>query len=58
MTVSIGGATISGGITVGDYIPIVSSGLILNYDAGNSSSYPGTGTTWFDLSGLGNNGMG
>jgi hypothetical protein len=56
MTVSISGATISGGITVGDYIPIVSSGLILNYDAGNSSSYPGTGTTWFDLSGLGNNG--
>lgn len=32
------------------------SGLILNLDAGDSSSYPGTGTTWFDISGNGNNG--
>ena len=31
-------------------------GLILNLDAGNSASYPGTGTTWTDLSGQGNNG--
>jgi prepilin-type N-terminal cleavage/methylation domain-containing protein len=31
-------------------------GLVLNLDAGNSSSYPGTGTTWTDLSGLGNTG--
>lgn len=29
---------------------IVSSGLVLHLDAGNTSSYPGTGTTWFDLS--------
>jgi prepilin-type N-terminal cleavage/methylation domain-containing protein len=29
---------------------------ILNLDAGNTSSYPGTGTTWTDLSGNGNNG--
>ena len=28
---------------------IVSSGLILNLDAGNAASYPGTGTTWTDL---------
>lgn len=34
---------------------IVKSGLILNIDAGNPSSYPGTGTTWTDLSGNGNN---
>jgi hypothetical protein len=35
---------------------IVQSGLVLNLDAGVSSSYPGTGTTWTDLSGNGNNG--
>lgn len=31
------------------------SGLILNLDAGVTSSYPGTGTTWYDLSGNGYN---
>ena len=31
-------------------------GLILNLDAGNSLSYPGSGTTWTDLSGNNNNG--
>ncbi len=36
--------------------PIVTSGLVLNLDAGNPASYPGSGTTWFDLSGFGNNG--
>lgn len=35
---------------------VVSSGLIVYLDAGNSSSYPGSGTTWTDLSGSGNNG--
>jgi hypothetical protein len=30
---------------------IVTSGLVLNLDASNPASYPGTGTTWFDLSG-------
>lgn len=35
---------------------IVSSGLILNLDAANPLSYSGTGTTWTDLSGSGNNG--
>jgi len=34
----------------------VPSGLVLNLDAGNTASYPGTGTTWFDLSGNNNNG--
>ena len=29
---------------------IVVDGLVLNLDAGNTSSYPGTGTTWTDLS--------
>lgn len=32
---------------------IVTSGLILHLDAGNFSSYKGTGTTWTDLSGYG-----
>lgn len=35
---------------------IVQSGLVLNLDAGVLSSYPGSGTTWTDLSGSGNNG--
>ena len=34
----------------------VTSGLVLNLDAGNPASYPGSGTTWTDLSGNGNNG--
>jgi hypothetical protein len=35
---------------------IVTSGLVLNLDAANMKSYPRSGTTWRDLSGLGNNG--
>jgi len=35
---------------------IVTTGLVLNLDAGNSASYPGSGTTWTDLSGNGNTG--
>ena len=35
---------------------IVSSGLTLCLDAGNPKSYPGSGTTWTDLSGGGNTG--
>ena len=35
---------------------VVQSGLVLNLDAGVSSSYSGSGTTWTDLSGNGNNG--
>ena len=34
----------------------VTSGLIHHLDAGNSSSYSGSGTTWTDLSSSGNNG--
>jgi len=33
--------------------PIIPSNLVLNLDAGNPSSYPTTGTTWYDLSGSG-----
>lgn len=32
------------------------SGLVLCLDAGNSRSYPGSGTVWYDLSGNGSNG--
>lgn len=35
---------------------LVTNSLIVNLDAGNTSSYPGNGTTWTDLSGNGNNG--
>lgn len=35
---------------------IVRSGLTLQLDAANPKSYPGTGTTWIDLSGNGKNG--
>lgn len=30
---------------------VITEGLVLKVDASNPSSYPGTGTTWFDLSG-------
>ena len=33
---------------------IVTDGLVLCLDAGNRKSYPGSGTTWTDLSGAGN----
>jgi hypothetical protein len=35
---------------------IVTDGLVLCLDAGNTKSYPGSGTTWTDLSRNGNNG--
>jgi len=37
-------------------VSIVADGLVLHLDAGNSNSYPGYGTTWYDLSDNGNNG--
>ena len=44
--------------TVSDFVPnsIIDDGLVLYLDAGNIQSYPGSGTTWTDLSGNGNNG--
>ena len=43
---------------MGAYIgpEIVNDGLVLHLDAANVKSYPGSGTTWSDLSGNGNNG--
>ena len=35
---------------------IIQDGLILSLDASDKNSYPGSGTTWFDLSGNGNHG--
>jgi hypothetical protein len=35
---------------------IVTNGLVLNLDAAKTDSYPGTGTTWRDISGNNNNG--
>jgi hypothetical protein len=35
---------------------IITDGLVLCLDAANIKSYPGSGTTWTDLSGSGNNG--
>lgn len=35
---------------------IITTGLVMNLDAGNTLSYAGTGTTWTDLSGNANNG--
>jgi len=35
---------------------IVTDGLVLALDAGNTKSYPGSGTTWFDRSGNARNG--
>jgi hypothetical protein len=35
---------------------IVTDGLVLCLDAANRKSYPGSGTSWTDLSGRGNNG--
>ena len=34
----------------------ITDGLVLALDAANTKSYPGSGTTWSDLSGNGNNG--
>lgn len=35
---------------------IINNGLVLHLDSANTLSYPGTGTTWKDLSGNNNNG--
>jgi hypothetical protein len=50
-------AILSAELTIGD-LPgagpsIVTSGLKLNLDAGNFSSYPTSGNTWYDISGNG-----
>jgi len=44
-----GGITIGAGITIQPTVGVATAGLVLHLDAGNTSSYPGTGTTWTDL---------
>jgi len=44
------------GLIYGNLPHIVSDGLMLNVDASNPDSYPGSGTTWYDLSGNGHHG--
>ena len=55
-----GKLAISGGksiySTIADPASIVTNGLTLHLDANNSSSYPGTGSVWYDISGGGYNG--
>lgn len=48
--------TINNGSITSQPSPILTGGLVLNLDAANPASYSGTGTTWTDLSGNGNNG--
>lgn len=42
--------------TYNNTVSIATTGLYLHLDASNPTSYPGTGTTWFDLSGNSLNG--
>tara|TARA_R110000772_G_scaffold268142_1_gene394257 strand:+ start:1405 stop:2070 length:666 start_codon:yes stop_codon:yes gene_type:complete len=43
-------------MSLGHGASIVRDGLVLHLDAANRKSYPGSGTNWNDLSGVGNNG--
>jgi hypothetical protein len=53
----LGGGAVAGAATVTvQPDTVVTSGLVLNLDASNPASYPGSGTLWTDLSGRGNNG--
>lgn len=49
------GVTIGAGVTVTTTPALPTSNLVLYLDATNTSSYPGSGTTWNDLSGNGRN---
>ena len=56
MPLNVNGNTITSNATkYFNYKNIVTTNLICYIDAANSNSYPGTGTTWTDLSGNGNN---
>ena len=46
------GVRLGAGVQAGVILPIT-AGLQVYYDAGNPNSYPGSGTTWFDISGNG-----
>jgi hypothetical protein len=50
-----GAIKIDGTGTITDLSCPTGLGLVVDLDASNANSYPGTGTTWIDLSGNGNN---
>ena len=50
------GISVGTGITIAAFPPLILSGLQLYLDAGDPASYPGTGTSWFDISGNSNTG--
>lgn len=54
-TGNVGSITINGGLQIFTPESIVTNGLTLQLDAGNSASYPGSGITWTDLAGTENN---
>ena len=57
LKLSTGNLILSGGFSMkATFDPIITTNLVLNLDAGDSNSYVGSGTTWTDLSGEGNNG--
>ena len=57
MPFNVGGQLWSGtAASVHDYRSIITRGLVMNLDASAPGSYPGSGTTWSDLSGNGNGG--
>ncbi|NDE16352.1 hypothetical protein EBZ80_15610, partial [bacterium] len=49
------GGTDTATVTISTSGGLVADGLVLLLDAGNASSYSGSGTTWYDLSGGGRN---
>lgn len=51
----IQGTTLKGVAVYDASIPTKNNNMLLYLDAGNSSSYPGSGTTWYDISGNNNN---
>jgi hypothetical protein len=57
MPLTIGsGITVGGGVSIINSAATVTANLSMYLDAGVTSSYPGTGTAWTDLSGNGRNG--
>jgi hypothetical protein len=57
MPFNIGGHIYNGThADVEDYKNIITRGLKLHYDASTVESYPGSGTSWYDISGNNNNG--
>ena len=49
------GIIVGGGINILSSAGLVTDGLTLNLDAGDSASYPGSGSTWTDLAGTADN---